>query len=134
MKMQSEKRNANVTFYETLYVLHPDEGGKVKEIVDRYKELISGQGGTVTHVEEWGLRDLAYRIQNQTKGYYILFQYHSSARAVEELERNMKLADSVLRFLTVRLDEEPKPPVQRDEPEAAAKSSAEGAGRPESPA
>ncbi len=119
-------------FYETLYIIHPDEGGKIKEIIDRYKELLAAQGGTVSHVEEWGLRELAYRIGNQAKGYYILFQYRSSARAVEELERNMKLADNVLRFLTVRLDEEPKPPpVQKDDSQAAAKNSTEGAGRPE---
>ncbi len=121
-----------MTFYETLYIVHPDHGGKVKEIIDKYKQLIVGQGGVASHVEEWGLRDLAYRIQNQTKGYYVLFQYSSSAHAVEELERSMKLADNVLRCLTVRLDEEPmQPPARRDEAEAATKDSTEGMGQQE---
>ena len=119
-------------FYETLYIIHPDEGGKIKEIIDRYKELIAAQGGAVSHVEEWGLRELAYSIGNQSRGYYILFQYRSTARAVEELERNMKLADNVLRFLTVRLDEEPKPlPVQKDNSQEAAKDSTEAVEHPE---
>ncbi len=121
-----------MTFYETLYIVHPDQGGKLKEIIDRFKEIVVEQGGAVSHVEEWGLRDLAYRIRNQTKGYYILLQHRSSAPAVEELERNMKLADSVLRFLTVRLDEEPvPPPVQKDDPQAAAGNSPEVMDQPE---
>ena len=130
-QIRKEEKDNVTPFYETLYIIHPDEGGKIKEIIDRYKDILTGQGGTVSHVEEWGLRELAYRIGNQAKGYYVLFQYSSSARAVEELERNMKLADNILRFLTVRLDEEPKPPVQKDDSQAAAKNSTEGAGRPE---
>ncbi len=113
-------------FYETLYIIHPDEGGKIKEIIDRYRDVIAAQGGEVSHVEEWGLKELAYRIGNQARGYYILFQHRSTPRAVEELERNMKLADNVLRFLTVRLEEEPKPsPVQKDSSQASAKDSTE---------
>jgi small subunit ribosomal protein S6 len=76
----------------------------VKEFVERFKRIIEGQQGTVSNVDEWGLRDLAYRIQKQGKGFYILLQYGSSGRAVEELERNLKLTDGILRYLTVRVD------------------------------
>jgi len=116
-----------VTRYETLFIVHPEQGGKVKEFIDRFKKIIEGLDGTVSQVDEWGLRDLAYRIQKQVKGNYVLVQYQSSARAVEELERNMKLSDGVLRFLTVRVDEaakEPPPPRRRAVPE-------EGKGNPE---
>ncbi len=95
-----------MTPYETLFIVHPERGGRLKEFIDRFKGIIEGLGGTVSLVDEWGLRDLAYRIHKQTKGYYVLFQYRSEARAVEELERNMKLTDGVMRYLTVRLDEE----------------------------
>lgn len=95
-----------MTLYETLFIVHPEQGGAVKEFIDRFKKIIEGLDGTVSQVDEWGLRDLAYRIQKQTKGYYTLLQYRSSVRAVEELERNMKLSDGVLRYLTVRLDEQ----------------------------
>jgi small subunit ribosomal protein S6 len=78
----------------------------MKEFVDRLKKVIEGQDGTLTHVDEWGLRDLAYRIQKQGKGFYTLLQYRSSARAVEELERNLRLTDGILRYLTVRADAE----------------------------
>lgn len=95
-----------MTPYETLFIVHPERGGRLKEFIDRFKGIIEGLGGTVSLVDEWGLRDLAYRIQKQTKGYYVLFQYRSEARAVEELERNMKLTDGVIRYLTVRVDED----------------------------
>ena len=95
-----------MTQYETLFVVHPEKGPRIKEFVERFKKVIEGQAGTLAHVEEWGLRDLAYRIQKQGKGFYTLLQYQSSARAVEELERNLKLTDGVLRYLTVRSDEE----------------------------
>jgi small subunit ribosomal protein S6 len=98
-----------MTSYETLFIVHPDHGGEVKEFVDRFRRIIEGLGGTVSHVDEWGLRDLAYRIQKQGRGYYVLFQYQSPVRAVEELERNMKLADRVLRYLTVRLETDAMP-------------------------
>jgi len=95
-----------MTQYETLFVVHPEKGPRIKEFVERFKKVIEGQAGTLAGVDEWGLRDLAYRIQKQGKGYYTLLQYQSSARAVEELERNLKLTDGVLRYLTVRCDEE----------------------------
>lgn len=94
-----------MAFYETLFIVHPDHGGRLKEYIEGYKTLIEGLAGTIHQVDEWGLRDLAYSIQKQTKGYYTLLQYRSTVRAVEELERNMKLSEGVLRFLTVRLEE-----------------------------
>jgi small subunit ribosomal protein S6 len=61
-------------------------------------------------VEEWGIRDLAYRIRKQNKGYYSLLQYAAVPGAVTELERNLKLSEEVLRHLTVRLEEEQATP------------------------
>lgn len=94
-----------MTLYETMFILHPDRGGVVKEYIERLKKVVEDQGGTVSHLEEWGLKDLAYRIEKQHKGIYTLLQYRSSARAVDELERTLKLTDGVLRYLTVRVDE-----------------------------
>ena len=94
-----------MTLYETMFILHPDRGGVVKEYIERFKKVVEEQGGTVSHLEEWGLKDLAYRIAKQMKGYYTLFQYRSGPRAVVELERTMRLTDGVLRYLTVRVDE-----------------------------
>ena len=101
-----------VTNYETLFIVHPEKGPRVKELIERFRKVIEGQEGVVAQVEEWGLRDLAYRIQKQGKGYYTLFQYRASGRAVEELERNLRLTDGILRYLTVRDDEANQAAVQ----------------------
>lgn len=95
-----------MTLYETLFVVHPEKGPRMKEFIERFKRVVEAQGGTVTHVDEWGSRELAYRIQKQSRGYYTLMRYQASGRVVEELERNLKLTDGILRYLTVRADED----------------------------
>jgi small subunit ribosomal protein S6 len=93
-----------VTLYETLFVVHPEKGPRIKEFIERFKKVIEGQDGAVTNIDEWGARDLAYRIEKQARGYYTLLRYNASGKAVDELERNLKLTDGILRYLTVRAD------------------------------
>jgi len=95
-----------VTLYETLFVVHPEKGPRMKEFIERFKKVIEGQEGTVTSVDEWGARDLAYRIEKQARGYYTLLRYQATGKAVDELERNLRLTDGILRYLTVKADEE----------------------------
>lgn len=107
----------------------------MKEFIERFKKVIEGQEGSVSHVDEWGLRDLAYRIEKQGKAFYTLLQYRSSARAVEELERNLRLTDGVLRYLTVRADAEAQtasPSVSQGHSEEQRKPSPEGAAKSDS--
>jgi small subunit ribosomal protein S6 len=89
-----------------MMVVHPERGPRVKEFIERFQKVIEGQSGTSVRVEEWGLRDLAYRIDKQGKGYYTLFQYQGTGQTVQELERNLKLTDGILRYMTVRADEQ----------------------------
>lgn len=95
-----------MTLYETLFVVHPEKGMRMKEFVEKFKRVIEGQEGTLSQVDEWGARDLAYRIEKQSRGYYTLLRYRATGRAVEELERNLKLTDGILRYMTVRAEEE----------------------------
>ena len=90
--------------YETLFVVHPEKGPRMKEFIERFKKVIEGQDGSVTDIDEWGARDLAYRIEKQARGYYTLIRYNASGRAVDELERNLRMTDGILRYLTVRAD------------------------------
>jgi small subunit ribosomal protein S6 len=112
-----------VALYETLFVVHPERGTRMKEFIDKFKKVVEAQEGVVSQIDEWGLRDLAYRIDKQAKGIYTLMQYRSSVRAVEELERNLKLTDGVLRYLTVRADErataQPADKSHSEEPKAS---------------
>lgn len=101
----------------------------MKEFIERFKKVVEGQEGTVAHVDEWGLRDLAYRIDKQAKGFYTLMQYRSSARAVEELERNLRLSDGILRYLTVRAEE--KSPSQPASKGPSGENQAPGSGEAE---
>jgi small subunit ribosomal protein S6 len=93
-----------VILYETLFVVHPEKGPRMKEFIERFKKVIEGQDGSVTDIDEWGARDLAYRIEKQARGYYTLMRYNATGRAVDELERNLRLTDGILRYLTVRAD------------------------------
>lgn len=83
-------------------VLRPElPEAQTRETLDRARKLIEEMGGKVEQVQEWGMRDLAYPIRKQTRGYYVLTEYSSTAAGVNELERNLKIADEILRFLTV---------------------------------
>lgn len=95
-----------MTLYETLFVVHPEKGLRMKEFIEKFNKVLEGQGVSAPQVDEWGVRDLAYRIEKQSRGYYTLLRYRANGRAVEELERNLKLTDGILRYMTVRADEE----------------------------
>jgi small subunit ribosomal protein S6 len=100
--------------YETLVLIHPDQGeAGSKEMAARIRRLIEDQGGTVSQVQEWGLRELAYVIAKQRRGFYLLFEYRAGSNALLEIERNLKLMDGVLRFVSVRQPEHAPPAAPR---------------------
>jgi len=95
--------------YETLFVLHPElPEAQVRETIDRVKRLIEGMAGQVSETQDWGMRDLAYPIRKQPRGTYVLIEYTARPEVVKELERTMKLADEILRFISVRAPEAKK--------------------------
>jgi small subunit ribosomal protein S6 len=74
-------------------------------LVDTFSKLIEDQGGKVTKKESWGLRNLAYRIKKGRKGHYVLLNIDAAPAAVQEMERQLRLNEDVVRFLTVRVEE-----------------------------
>jgi small subunit ribosomal protein S6 len=125
-----------VTLYETLFIVHPEKGPRLKEFIEKFKKVIEGQDGSLAQVDEWGLRDLAYRIQKQGKGIYTLLRYQATGRAVDELERNLKLTDGILRYLTVRVDEESQavsPLVARTQTEEQSRASEQAPAKSDMP-
>lgn len=89
--------------YETLFILQPEiPEAQVRETLDRVRRLIEGMEGQVAEIQDWGIRDLAYPINKQRRGTYVLAQYSAGPDVVKELERTLKLADEVLRFISVR--------------------------------
>lgn len=93
--------------YETTYILNPDadesERTKVRE---RFTKIIEEQfSGTIQKVDEWGRRELAYKIRKERFGHYVHVRYLGAADAIAEMERILRITDSVMKFLTIRLDE-----------------------------
>lgn len=92
-------------FYELTYILNPvlDEE-KFSEIVDFVNNLITENGGEVVEVDEWGVKKLAYDIENKGTGYYVNMYFNAPATAIEPVERNMRIHDDIMRYLTLKYD------------------------------
>ena len=110
--------------YETVVLIHPEQGeAGAKELTARIQKLIEDQGGTVSQVQDWGQRDLAYLVAKQRRAFYVLFEYRATSKALQEIERNLTLMDPVLRFISVRQAENAPPaalrPVRRPERDEA---------------
>lgn len=92
--------------YENLFIVKPDA---TEEEVDGLVELMSGHvtkaGGTIDKVEKWGKRRLAYRVEKQREGSYVLMQFTAGPETVKEFERRLRVQDAIIKFLTVRIDE-----------------------------
>lgn len=94
--------------YEVVYILRPDiEKEKAEKVARRVEEVIAREGGTLTLVENWGRRPMAYEIQHQKRGNYVYINYLGDGALVAELERNFRLLDEVMRFQTVKVSNEP---------------------------
>jgi small subunit ribosomal protein S6 len=93
--------------YETVYILRPNTPNEgVAEVNARIKGVIEGMGGKVIKVDNWGKRRLAYEVAKERKGIYLYWQYLAQPGVVEETERNLRMLDSVIRYLTVKVDED----------------------------
>ncbi len=92
--------------YENLFIVKPDATEEeIDHLIEQMSKNITATGGTVDKVEKWGKRRLAYRVEKQREGYYILLTFTADSQAVREFERRMRVQDSVIKFLTVRIDE-----------------------------
>jgi small subunit ribosomal protein S6 len=93
--------------YELMYILDPslDEDSS-KALVGKVEDLMTKQGVAIENTEAWGKRRLAYRIKGHWEGNYVLSHLKAVPHAISEMERRLRVTDGVLRFLTVRVDEE----------------------------
>ncbi len=91
--------------YETTVVLDPQlDQSKIEEFVNQVQKTITDAGGTIRKVDHWGKKRMAYEIKKRQYGYYIYFLYESDGKIVAPMERTFRLNESVLRYLTVKLD------------------------------
>ena len=93
--------------YEVVLIIDPDTGEEdLTRLTETLHHIVSDQGGTVTKTENMGRRQLAYRIGRKTDGVFVLFEIEGTGREIAELERRMRVSDQVMRYLTVRVDED----------------------------
>ena len=120
--------------YEVMYVIDAAlEDSARTELINRFSDLVKKNGGEVDRVDEWGKRRLAYAIQYKTEGYYVLMYIKAPAELPRELERNMQISDSILRYLTVRYEGElpaKREPLKPYAPREAAAPAADAAEAP----
>ncbi len=94
-----------MTNYESVLIARQDLGAsQVKDIVDNLSNVIKNQGGEVVRVDNWGLKNLAYRIKKNRKGHYVLLNISAPATAISEFERVMRINEDIIRYMTVKVD------------------------------
>ena len=111
--------------YEIIVLIHPDQSEQVPAMLERYKSLITTNGGQVHRIEDWGRRQLAYQINKLAKAHYLCLNVEISKETLAEIETGFKFNDAVLRHLTVlkkKADTGPSSMMKTVEREEARKS------------
>jgi small subunit ribosomal protein S6 len=92
--------------YENLFIVKPDATEEeIDGLIEQLSKNVTTSGGTIDKVDKWGKRRLAYRVEKQREGFYVLMQFTAEASTVHEFERRLRVQDSIIKFLTVRIDE-----------------------------
>jgi small subunit ribosomal protein S6 len=110
--------------YETILIAHVDlSEDELSSLIARYGAIVKDQKGILVKVERWGKRRLAYMIKKQARGFYILIDFAGESATVNELERNLKINDKILKFMTVLKDDAVDPAaLEKEIAEAAQKT------------
>ena len=106
--------------YETMLLLSPELAGDAREgVLTALTGVIEREGGKLGLADHWGMRDLAYPIKKQTRGYYVRLEYLAPPKLIAELERNIRITEGIFRFVTVVLEEEAQEAVAQEGAEEA---------------
>jgi small subunit ribosomal protein S6 len=119
--------------YESIFIINPNQTDEeTAAVIKKMQDVVTNQGGEMIKFEDWGKKKLAYEIKKQKRGHYAFFQFNAKPAVISELERTYKMTDSVIKFLTVKLEKElrtrPAPkPKKKDLAKAAAEAAAQAA-------
>src|ERR1700742_2815816 len=103
--LRNRRKGPDMALYEHLLIARQDiSAQQVDALATHLKTIVEGEGGKVEKQEYWGLRGLAYRIKKNRKGHYVLLNINAPSNAVVELERQLKINEDVLRYITVSVD------------------------------
>jgi len=93
--------------YEIIFIVRPDVTEEdIDKLIAQMEAVVAGAGGKLEKVEKLGRRRLAYRVRKQREGFYVLFRLQGSGDTVKEFERRLKVIDTVIKYLSVRIDED----------------------------
>jgi small subunit ribosomal protein S6 len=91
--------------YESVFIARQDISATQTEgLTETFSKIISDNGGSIVGTESWGLRTLTYRMKKNRKGHYVMLNIDAPAPAVHEMERQMRINEDVLRYMTIRVD------------------------------
>ncbi|HVO66845.1 MAG TPA: 30S ribosomal protein S6 [Syntrophales bacterium] len=94
--------------YETLFIVQVDlPDDELNSLIERYETIVTSFKGVIVKIEKWGKRKLAYEIKKQTNGFYVMIDFVGKRAVIEELERNFKIDDKILKFMTIMKDDKP---------------------------
>lgn len=98
---------AEKRIYEVIFIVDPNAAeDDVMKLSEGVQKIITGQGGSITKTEMMGKRQLAYEINHRKDGTYVLLEVEGSGKEIAEVERRMRVNDQILRYMTIRVDEE----------------------------
>ena len=122
--------------YEVVFIVHPDQSEQVPAMIERYRASVTGKGGRIHRLEDWGRRQLAYPIAKVHKAHYVLMNIECDNETLSELEHSFKFSDAVLRHLIVKM---PKAvtapsPMMKEEKSKSLMEGRAGEARPEASA
>ncbi len=97
--------------YESIFIINPEVGEeKRKELIEKLKGIITSGGGKLLGLDEWGVRRLAYPVKGCEEGYYYFLNLEATPAVIESLERNYRITEEIIKYLSVRIEErKPKP-------------------------
>ena len=94
-----------MAYYENVFIARQDISAvQVEELTETFTKVISDNDGKIVKTESWGLRTLAYRIKKNRKGHYVMLNIDAPAGAIHEMERQMRINEDILRYLTIKID------------------------------
>jgi len=120
--------------YEIVFIVHPDQSEQVPAMIERYRTMVTGPGGRIHRLEDWGRRQLAYPIQKVHKAHYVLMNIECGRETLTELEHAFKFNDAVLRHLVVAVAEAvvtPSPMMKEEKARSLTGKDGERGERPE---
>ena len=106
---QRKEKQSMQRFYEVMYIVRPDvEDADLDKLIAGFEQTVTNGGGSVRSTEKMGRRKLAYTVRKFNDGYYILMTIDADGKLVAEVERRLRVSEPVIKFITVRMDEEQK--------------------------